>query len=388
MRFLTALLSIAGYAAAAQFSGELIFPPEQIHNHSSSVVELPNGDLLACWYHGSGERTADDVLIQGARWNHATGKWTAPFLLADTPGFPDTNPVLYIDSQHRLFFLWAVIVAHQWESALMKYRISTDYQQADGPPRWEFQDNIILVPRNMAARTREYAGAAADGTGQAADRARRLIQHAEDEYYSRMGWFTRTHPIELPSGRMLVPLYSDGFSFGIMAISDDHGYTWTGSEPITGAGGVQPTVVRKKDGTLVAYLRDNGPPPKRALVSESHDDGVSWTTARDSDIPNPGTSLEVIRLRDGNWIMVYNDIERGRYSLAAAISDDEGTTWKWKRHLDGRPDRESKDQYHYPSVIQGADGAIHVAYSYYTPAGQTIKHVRFDEDWVKAGDPR
>jgi len=349
---------------------------------------LPNGDLLACWYHGSGERTADDVLIQGARWNHATGKWTAPFLLADTPGFPDTNPVLYIDSQHRLFFLWAVIVAHQWESALMKYRISTDYQQADGPPRWEFQDNIILVPRNMAARSREYAGAAADGTGQAADRARRLIQHAEDEYYSRMGWFTRTHPIELPSGRMLVPLYSDGFSFGIMAISDDHGYTWTGSEPITGAGGVQPTVVRKKDGTLVAYLRDNGPPPKRALVSESHDDGVSWTTARDSDIPNPGTSLEVIRLRDGNWIMVYNDIERGRYSLAAAISDDEGTTWKWKRHLDGRPDRESKDQYHYPSVIQGADGAIHVAYSYYTPAGQTIKHVRFDEDWVKAGDPR
>lgn len=388
MRLFAVFIAFTACAAAAQFSGELIFPPEAIHNHSSSVVELPNGDLLACWYHGSGERTADDVLIQGARWNHTTGKWTAPFLLADTPGFPDTNPVLYLDSQHRLFFLWPVIIAHQWESALMKYRISTDYQQPDGPPRWEFQDNIILAPRNMAARTRAYAGAAAAGTGQAADRARQLIQHAEDEYYSRMGWFTRTHPIELPSGRMLVPLYSDGFSFGIMAISDDHGYTWTGSEPIPGAGGVQPSVVRKKDGTLVAYLRDNGPPPKRALVSESHDDGVSWTTAHDSDIPNPGTSLEVIRLRDGNWIMAYNDIESGRYSLAASISDDEGVSWKWKRHLDGRPERASKDQYHYPSVIQGADGAIHVTYSYYTPEGQTIKHVRFDEDWVKAGDPR
>ncbi len=201
-----------------------------------------------------------------------------------------------------------------------------------------------------------------------------------------MGWFTRTHPLELPSGRILVPLYSDGFSFGIMAISDDRGYTWTASEPIVGAGGVQPTVVRKDDGVLVAYLRDNGPPPKRALESESRDDGVTWTTARDTDIPNPGTSLEVVRLNDGHWIMVYNDIESGRFSLAAAISDDEGSNWRWKRHLEGRPGRQSTDQYHYPSVIQAKDGAIHVTYSYYTPAGQTIKHVRFDEDWVKAGD--
>ena len=82
-----------------------------------------------------------------------------------------------------------------------------------------------------------------------------------------MGWFTRTHPLELPSGRILVPMYSDGYSFGIMAISDDGGITWTASEPIVGAGCIQPSVVRKKDGTLVAYLRDNGPPPKRAHIS-------------------------------------------------------------------------------------------------------------------------
>ena len=47
--------------------------------------------------------------------------------------------------------------------------------------------------------------------------------------------------------------------------------------------------------------------------------------------------MEVIRLRDGNWLGVYNDLERGRYSLVAALSDDEGATWKWKRHLDGEP---------------------------------------------------
>jgi len=380
------LIGVTCAWAAPQYSGELIFQPEQWHNHSSSIVELPNGDLLVCWFHGSGERTADDVLIQGARWNRSTGKWTGRFTMADTPGFPETNPVLFLDSRQRLFFHWPLIIAHKWETALMKYRISTDYQQPASPPRWEFQDNIVLIPKNIAERTRDYAGETAAGSGPLAERARKLIEHAEDEYFSRMGWFTRTHPQQLPSGRILVPMYSDGFSFGIMGISDDGGYTWTGSEPIVGAGCVQPSVVRKKDGTLVAYLRDNGPPPKRALMSVSKDDGVTWTPARDTDIPNPGTSLEAIRLRNGDWIMVYNDIERGRYSLAAAISDDEGATWKWKRHLDGRPDKPVDDQYHYPSVIQAKDGSIHVTYSYFVAAGKSIKHVRFDEDWVKSGE--
>ena len=110
---LAGLLALACATAASQYSGELIFPPEKWHNHSSSIVELPNGDLLVCWVHGSGERTADDVLINGARWNHTTGRWTVPFLMADTPGFPETNPVLFLDNRQRLFFMWPLIVAHR-----------------------------------------------------------------------------------------------------------------------------------------------------------------------------------------------------------------------------------------------------------------------------------
>ncbi len=385
MRTLAAcLLSLASAAAAPEWSAELIFPLEHWHNHSSSIVELPNGDLLVCWYHGSGERTADDVLIQGARWNRTSGKWTERFTMADTPGFPETNPVLFLDSRQRLFFFWPLIIAHRWETALMKYRISTDYQQATGPPRWEFQDNIVLIPKDIATLTAQFARKEAESGGPLAAAARKLIEHSQDEYFSRMGWFTRTHPLELPTGRILVPMYSDGFSYGIMAISDDGGYTWTGSQPIVGAGCVQPSVVRKKDGTLVAYLRDNGPAPKRAQISFSKDDGVTWTQASDTDIPNPGTSIEVVRLRDGNWIALYNDLERGRYSLVAALSDDEGATWKWKRHLDGNPAKPVPDQYHYPSVIQAKDGSIHTSYSYFVAAGQAIKHARFNEEWVKA----
>src|SRR5579863_8811416 len=179
MRLVSVLIFFVACAVAApQYVAELIFPLEHWHNHSSSVVELPNGDLLVVWFHGSGERTADDVRINAGRWNHASGKWSEPFVMADTPGFPETNPVLFLDSKQRLMFFWPLIVAHRWETALMKYRISTDYQQAAGPPRWEFQDNIVLIPRNIVARTKEYAGRAAEGSGPDAERAKHLIAHA------------------------------------------------------------------------------------------------------------------------------------------------------------------------------------------------------------------
>jgi predicted neuraminidase len=386
MRVLIAFLFAVAAAAQPLYESELIFPPEKWHNHSSSIVELPNGDLLVCWFHGSGERTADDVVIEAARHSRRTGKWGAPFIIADTPGFPDTNPTMFIDSKQRLFLFWPVIVAHEWETALMKYRISTDYQQESGPPKWEHQDNIILIPKDIGAKTRAVLGGDAAGEGERAEAAKKLIAKADDMYFSRMGWFTRTHARELPSGRILLPMYSDGYSFGIMGISDDGGYTWSASEPIVGYGPIQPSVVRKKDGTLVAYLRDAGPPPKRAQVSYSKDDGVTWAGAKDTEIPNPGSSLEAIALKNGDWIMVYNDLDNGRWSLVAAISDDEGATWKWRRHLEGAPDRQSGNQYHYPSVIQAADGAIQMTYSYFTEAGKSIKHVRLSEDWVKAGD--
>src|SRR4029434_2022159 len=52
--------------SAPQLESELVFPLEHWHNHASMIVEAPNGDLLVCWFHGSGERTADDVVIRGA----------------------------------------------------------------------------------------------------------------------------------------------------------------------------------------------------------------------------------------------------------------------------------------------------------------------------------
>ncbi|HPC59618.1 MAG TPA: exo-alpha-sialidase [Verrucomicrobiota bacterium] len=397
----------AARAAKPFLNSSLIFPLEHWHNHSSCVVECPNGDLLVCWYNGSGERTADDVRILGARKPRGARQWSAPFLLADTPGYPDTNPVLFLDPRKRLWLVWPVILANRWETALLKYQISSSYQKA-GPPRWDTTGVLHVTPdTNFPAQV--SAGLEALATRMAGpnrppefDRwLRENRDRAADKLWCRLGWMPRARPLLLEGKRLLLPLYSDGFDFSLVAYTDDGGQTWRTSAPIVGPGNVQPTLARKRDGTLVAYMRDNGPPPKRLQISQSFDRGETWSLAVDTDRLDPGAGVEVIMLRSGRWLLIHNDLEQGRHRLAVSLSDDEGATWKWTRYLEKDADvdiQAGPGSYHYPSILQARDGTLHATYSFRQeqsavrpdsagrPATESIKHAHFNEAWILEGD--
>lgn len=414
--FLARSFTLAASADQPFLTSELIFPLEHWHNHGSCIVEAPNGDLMVCWFHGSGERTADDVKVEGARLRRGERAWGARFTMADTPGYPDTNCCMFIDPRGRLWLMWPTILANTWESALMKYRISTDYLR-DGPPKWEvnevmhvtpgpdFEPAVLKFADQAEAALNATAPAAADGTSFGRKWLAGLRAQAADKLTRRLGWFTRAHPFVLEGKRLIVPLYSDGFDFSLMAISDDWGQTWHTSAPLIGRGNIQPSIVRRRDGSLYSLMRDNGPPPKRLHQAESRDRGETWSTVTDTDLPNPGSGAEITSLRNGHWILISNDSETGRHTLAVQISDDEGRTWKWKRHLELAPDVSGREQarnsarFHYPSIIQAADGTLHASYSYQaTDRGaekdaegklriKSIKHAHFNEAWARAGDP-
>lgn len=380
--------------AAPIYHAELIFPLEHWHNHGSCIVEAPNGDLLVCWFHGSGERKSDDVRILGARKSKATGEWSKPFEMADTPGFPDTNCCMIIDPKKRLWLFWPTILANTWESAIMNYKVSVDYQH-DGPPAWREKQNLLMKPgpefeKIVREKTAEYMSGQ-QLNAEAIEWAQHNFVQATNKLTRRLGWFTRAHPYITADGRIIVGLYSDGFSFSATAYTDDWGGTWKMSEPIVGGGNIQPSFARKKDGTLVAYMRDNGPAPHRVMVSESGDEGVTWSKVHDHPLlPNPGSGLELMNLADGRFLVVYNDTEEGRNSLAVSISEDEGKTFRWTRHLERSVP--GTGSYHYPSIIQSRDGMLHCSYSYFVkdPAtgqeGKSIKHAAFNVAWVMAGD--
>ena len=201
----------------------------------------------------------------------------------------------------------------------------------------------------------------------------------------RLGWQTKNKAIFL-GNRMIIPLYSDGFDCSLFAISDDGGKNWVYSNPVLGGAGIQATITIGKDSSLVAYLRDNGPPPQRMQRTESHDKGITWSIPKDDLLPNPGAGFDAVTLPTGEWVMVFNDTEDGRHNLSVAVSADEGKTWSWKKSIENDLRKEKPTSSHYPSVIAGADGRIHISYSYHRndiKPGRSVKHVSFPLSWVK-----
>ena len=64
-------------------------------------------------------------------------------------------------------------------------------------------------------------------------------------YFRRMGWQTKNKAVIVNKKRMIIPFYSDGFSFSLMAITDDCGKSWKFSEPLVAAGNIHPSIVEE-----------------------------------------------------------------------------------------------------------------------------------------------
>jgi predicted neuraminidase len=74
--------------------------------------------------------------------------------------------------------------------------------------------------------------------------------------------------------------------------------------------------------------------------------------------------------------------------MTVAISEDNGVTWPFVKDIeigDGYAmTNNSKDklnrEYSYPSIKQGSDGNLHIAFTYFR---QTIKYVQLTEEEIK-----
>ena len=314
-------LFLAVYSIWAEepfFRADLIFPLDKWHNHGSSIVELPSGELLVAWYRGSGEHDVNDVKVMGARKAQGGRSWSEPFVMADTPNFPDANPVIFIDGKSSLQLISSVILANDWRTSFLTTHMSADYQRRQVAPIWKTSAPLFLDLKEFTANLRQNVEEFVHNN-QTYPQSELLALRKKsvgDGFLHRLGWIARSRPIKLPTGRILLPLYSAELSLSMMAISDDGGRSWSSSKPMVGLGNIQPTVVRKKDGTLVAYMRNAGPPPRRLYASVSRDNGMTWSAATHTYLLNPGSAAEIIRLANGYWALAYNDTESGRHSLA------------------------------------------------------------------------
>jgi predicted neuraminidase len=374
--------------AKTPLKGEFIFAPNKVrhgHTHASCIVECPNGDFLACWYEGETDVSVD-VHIQAARMKKDRTTWSRDFLLADTPMLSDNNPCLFIDKQNRLWLFYYTLLGgpeQTWDTAFIRYKISSDYQDDSKPIRWDIETDLPVKPVELDETVEKLCNemlSRPNPDAETIEMCEEARLKLKSQLARKLGWTTRVRPTIFSSGALLLPIASETFGISAMAITSDGGKTWKFSKSPYGYGVEQPSVFERKDGTLVAYMRDFSP-THRIRMSESRDKGLTWSPIVNTEFPNPSSGVEVVRLASGNIVLVYNDcVDDPRNSLAVSMSDDEGRTWKWTRHIE----RTNKNRrYDYPSIIQSRDGMLHVTYSHNL---RTIRHVVFDEEWIMEGD--
>lgn len=176
--------------------------------------------------------------------------------------------------------------------------------------------------------------------------------------------------VQLESGRLVIPAAYhrsidedrhawksfDGRGIAMFFLSDDGGTTWREAKtwwalPAVSSSGLQePGVVELKNGQLYAFCRTS---TGRQWELRSDDRGETWSAPVESPFYSPTSPLSIERIpATGDLLAIWNDRTEGRYNLpqpeksgwgrtplAAAISQDEGQTWKNFRLLEDDPNR-------------------------------------------------
>ena len=314
------------------------------YRHPSMFDELDNGDLYVVYYGGAGEYEGDTA-VYGFRKPHGSDTWTTPQVIADTPGRSEGNAVIWQGPNGTVWLFYLTRYGETWSTSRIKYKTSSDsgYTWTDS----------------------------------------RLMSFEE-------GLMVRAHPIVLQDGDYLLPVYHEtgndtefvgAGSTSLFFRLDPKTKEWTETNRVSSRlGNIQPAVVQIDEDFLVAYSRRGGgygPMKDGFLVrSESRDGGYTWSRGKDSQFPNPNAATDLIKLKNGHLLLVYNDNNDGRrMPLTVAISDDNDRTWKYKRDI-----VTGQGTAAYPTGVQTGDGKIHVLYT--SHRRRQINHVVFDESAI------
>lgn len=152
----------------------------------------------------------------------------------------------------------------------------------------------------------------------------------------------------LSSGRWLAPVAStpdvhkNNHFVCTCFISDDQGKTWKqskGSVDYVKRGAMEPEVIELKDGNVLMIFRTQSGHIGSSLSS---DKGETWSKPVSWGVRAPEAPATLRRIPStGDLLLIWNDnFEPGaghsgkRTPLTAAISSDEGKTWKLKKNLE------------------------------------------------------
>ena len=314
--------------------------------HAAALAELADGRIAAAWFAGTREGAADVAV-----WFATLGSdgWSAPQPIATREGTAAAtrayvrkvgNPVLYAEGDR--LHLWFVSVAMGgWAGSSLNHAVS-----ADAGATWSPATRLQTSPFfNISTLGRAPPVALADGG---------LGLPVYHEFIAKHGEWLR--------------LAADGRIVDKVRMAHD-------------VRTLQPAVAVFEERHALAVLRDAGPGPGQIRATKSIDGGRHWPAAETLPLPNPNSSVALLRLHSGRLLIAGNGAGN-RNQLLLWSSDAAGKTWRLTRTVES--DADDLVEFSYPALLQSRDGRIHLAYTW---RRQGIKHAVFSEAWLDGGPP-
>ncbi len=366
--------------------GDAYLPSPCIQNHAANLAFLPDGTLTCVWFGGTMEGMGD-ISIYMSRLRPGAERWSAPEKMSDDPAKSEQNPLLFNAPDGNVWLLYTSQTSGNQDGSVVKCRISGDGGRT-------FGDVNVLC--------------------------------------DLPGTFVRQPIIVNSRGTWLLPVFrcvglpgerwtGDADTAAVL-MSRDAGESWTMTAVPESLGAVHMNIVPLDGDNLVAFYRNRF--SEYVLASRSSDGGESWSAPEPVNLPNNNSSIQAKKLKDDVIAMVYNHCNASmsdarRVSLYDEIEGDEETVaapeapserrkaiWgvpraplslafstdggrSFPRHIDLDTgdgyclSNNSKDsvnrEFSYPSITQGSDGVVHIAYTYYRRA---IKYVRLSAEAI------
>ena len=336
------------------------------HNHAPTIVEAPNGDLLAAWFTSETER-GREVVIAGSRLRFGEKEWQEASTFWDPPDRNDGALALWNDGQGTLYHFNSIAITATWGPMAIVMRTSVDSGATWSKGR-------MIVPDHHARR--------------------QIVPSV----------------FKTNEGHIILPADASPNSHGGSAlhISRDDGKTWNDAGGTIA--GIHTGVTQLLDGRLIAFGRgDNidGHMPQ----SISEDMGKTWSYSKSAFPPIGGTQrLVLIRLREGPLLFISiarlkDDLpvevvdsagtKRRILGAFAALSYDGGKTWPKIRLISTDPitpqpaeslngksfemSRSISEPWGYMTAIQAENGVINLLSSW--------NHYAFNLKWLETAPP-
>lgn len=291
-------------------------------SHAPFLEQIDTEKIMVAWFAGSQE-WAKDVHILVSDYSLTTLEEGNITTLVTETNYSLGNSILAKDSMNKLH-LWYVRTRTNWHEGEIIHMLSHDSGK-----NWSSSEAIPL-PR---------------------------------------GWLIRGRPF-LSGSKVYLPVYDERNATSAIWTQDCTIKRGTLSEIISGPGGlIHPVLVPIQGDEFRCFFR-NPWSPNRIYYAFSLDRGKTWSRPGPTDLPNPNSGIDVVRLPNDLLVCAYNDSESKRYPLSIAVSKNLGRDWEKVLDIE-----DEHKEFSYPSFLQTKDH-LHLAYSYQRKG---IKIVTFEK---------